>query len=92
MKIFEADDQEKLEFIAIEDDKLFAVGHQIMYFLMNRRLPDAATGNGFTQKFRKRRDRTAQLTDSDHLFYEVQKNVPVKNMKTENHIMLLYLL
>lgn len=36
--------------------------------------------------------RTAQLTDSDHLFYVAQKNVPVKNMKTENHIMLLYLL
>lgn len=56
MKIFEADDQERLEFITIEDDKLFAIGHQIMYFLMNSHLQDAATGNDFTQKFRKCRE------------------------------------
>lgn len=36
--------------------------------------------------------RTAQLRDPDHLFYIAQKNVHVKNMKTENHIMPLYLL
>lgn len=58
-----------------------------MYLLMNRHLQDAATGNlGSTGS------RTAQLTDPGHLFYMAQKNVHVKNMKTENHITPLYLL
>lgn len=42
MKIFGVDDQETMEFISTKDDKLFGQGQQIMYFLKNRYLQDAA--------------------------------------------------
>lgn len=71
MKIFEADDQERLEFITIEDDKLFAIGHQIMYFLMKYFLICKMQLQGMTlhKNLGSAGSRTAQLTDSDHLFY-----------------------
>lgn len=81
MKIFEADDRKRLEFLTKEDDKLFAQRHQITYLLMNRHLQDGATGNDFTEQLRTDPMTTAQLTDPDHLFYIAQKNVHVKNMK-----------